>query len=163
MVVTEHGLGKCRHFSICLCTVLMILSIKLNQSIHSLSLFVMVNSCTLLPQNVLIHLNTLRPRRNGQHFADDIFKHIFFNENVWILIKISLKFVRKGPVYNIPALVQIMAWRRPLSEPMMDSLPTHICVTLPQWVNSLMPLKCKSFDSKMHLKRFVCKMAAILC
>ena len=38
----------------------------------------------------------------------------------------------------MPALVQIMAWRRPgdkpLSEPMMVSLPTHICVTRPQWV-----------------------------
>ena len=46
----------------------------------------------------------------------------------------------KGPIYNIPALVQIMAWRRPsdkpLSEPMMDSLSMHICVTRPQWVNS---------------------------
>ena len=29
------------------------------------------------------------------------------------LIKISLKFVRKSPINNIPALVQIMAWRRP--------------------------------------------------
>ena len=32
-----------------------------------------------------------------------------------------------------------MAWRRsgdkPLSEPMLVSLPTHICVTWPQWVN----------------------------
>ena len=84
-------------------------------------------------------VNTLRPRRNEQHFADDIFKRIFFNENVWISIKISLKFVPKGPINNIPALIQIMAWRRsgdkPLSEPMMVSLPTHICVTRPQWVN----------------------------
>ena len=35
--------------------------------------------------------------------------------------------------------VQIMAWRRPsdkpLSEPMMVSLLTHICVTRPKWVN----------------------------
>ena len=84
-------------------------------------------------------VNTLRPRRNEQHFADDIFKRIVFNENVWISIKISLKFVPKGPINNIPALGQIMAWRRsgdkPLSEPMMVSLPTHICVTRPQWVN----------------------------
>ena len=76
--------------------------------------------------------NTLSPRQNGRHFADDI----FLNENVSIAIKISLKFVPKGPVNNIPALVQIMAWRRPgdklLSEPMMVSLPTHICVTRPQ-------------------------------
>ena len=83
-------------------------------------------------------VNTLSLRRNEQHFADDIFKRIFFNENVWISIKISLKFVPKGPINNIPALVHIMAWRRsgdkPLSESMMVSLPTHICVTWPQWV-----------------------------
>ena len=63
----------------------------------------------------------------------------FFNESVWIPIKISSKFVPKGPINNIPALVQIMAWRRPgdkpLSESMMVSLPTHICVTRLQWVN----------------------------
>ena len=81
---------------------------------------------------------TLRLRQNGCHFTDDIFKCIFLNENVSIAIKISLKFVPKGPINNIPALVQIMAWRHPgdksLSEPMMVSLPTHICVTRPQWV-----------------------------
>ena len=57
---------------------------------------------------------------------------------LWILIKISLKFVPKGPINNIPALVQIMSWHRlgakPLSEPMMVGLPTHICVTQSQWV-----------------------------
>ena len=67
-----------------------------------------------------------------------ILKWIFFNENVWISIEISLKFVPKGPINNIPALVQIMAWRRlgdkPLSELMVVSLLTHICVTRPQWV-----------------------------
>ena len=85
-------------------------------------------------------LNTLRPRQNRRHFADDIFKCIFLNENVWTSINISVKFVPKGPINHIPALVQIMAWRRPgdkpLSEPMMISLPTHICVTRPQWVNN---------------------------
>ena len=72
-------------------------------------------------------------------FANDTFKRIFLNENVRISIKISLKFVPKGPINNYPALVQIMAWRRsgdkPLFEPMMVSLLTHICVTRPQWVN----------------------------
>ena len=85
-------------------------------------------------------VNTLRPRQTEQHSADDIFKRICFNENVWISIKISLKFVPKGPINNIPALVQIMAWRRsgdkPLSEPMMVSLPTHICITRTQWVRT---------------------------
>ena len=83
-------------------------------------------------------VNTLRPRQNGRRFADT-FKPIFLNENVRISIKISLKFVPKGQINNIPALVQIMAWRRPgdkpLSGPMMVGLPTHICVTRPQWVN----------------------------
>ena len=85
-----------------------------------------------------IWINTLRPRQNGRYFADDIFKCIFLNENVWISIKISLKFVPRGPINNIPSLVQIMAWRRsgdkPLSETMMVSLTTHICVTRLQWV-----------------------------
>ena len=67
-----------------------------------------------------------------------IFKCIFLNENAWISIKVSLTFVPKGPINNIPALVQIMAWRRsgdkPLSEPVMVSLPTHKCVTRPQSV-----------------------------
>ena len=73
--------------------------------------------------------NALRPRQNDRHFPDDLFKCIFLNENVWISIKNSLKFVPKGPIDNIPALVQIMAWRRlgdkPLSEPMIVRLPTH--------------------------------------
>ena len=43
--------------------------------------------------------------KNGHHFPDDIVKWIFLNENVSILIDISLKVVPKGPNNNIPALV----------------------------------------------------------
>ena len=86
-------------------------------------------------------INTSRPRQNGRHFADDTFKRIFLNGNVRISIKISLKFVPNVQFDNIPALVQIMAWRRlgdkPLSGPMMVILLTHICVTRPQWVNDI--------------------------
>ena len=86
------------------------------------------------------HYNISRPRQNGCHFPDNIFKCIFLNENVWFSISISLKFVPKGTINNIPALVQIMAWRRPgdkpLSEPMVVSLLTHICATRPQWDKS---------------------------
>ena len=76
--------------------------------------------------------------------SDNLFKCIFLNDNVWISNKISLKFVPEGSINIIPALVQIMAWRqpgdKPLSEPMMMvRLPTHICVTQPQWVNTLRP------------------------
>ena len=46
-------------------------------------------------------VNTLRPRQNGRHFPDDIFECIFLNENVFISIKISLKFVPKGQINNI--------------------------------------------------------------
>ena len=53
--------------------------------------------------------NTLRAKQNGHHFEDDICKCMFLNENVRISIKISLK----GPISNISALVQIMAWCRP--------------------------------------------------
>ena len=88
----------------------------------------------------VIPFNTLRPRQNGRYFADDTFKCIFLNENYFIIIRISLKFVPKGPITIIPALIQIMAWRRPgdkpLSEAMLVSLLTHICVTRPEWVNT---------------------------
>ena len=101
-------------------------------------------------------LNTLRPRQNGRHFADDIFKRIFLYENIWIPIKISLKFVPRGSINNIPALVQIMAWRRPgdkpLSKPMMGSLLTHICVTRPQWVNDKILPKTLSYELKLNGK-----------
>ena len=70
-----------------------------------------------------VTLNILRPRQHGRHFQDDIFKCIFVKENIWVSIKISLKFVPKVSINNIPALVQTMAWRwpgdKPLSEPMM--------------------------------------------
>ena len=63
-----------------------------------------------------------------------IFKYIFLTENLGISIKISLKVVPYGPITNTPALVQIMAWRRsgdkPLSEPVMNSSPTHIYASL---------------------------------
>ena len=95
-----------------------------------------------LPMLSIHLLNTLRPRQNGRHFADHTFKRIFLNENVVILIQISLKFVPKGPINNIPALVQMMAWGqpgdKPLSEAMMVSLLTHICVTWPQWVKPVL-------------------------
>ena len=57
-------------------------------------------------------INTFRPRQNRSHFADDMFKCIFLNENVWITLKILLQFVPYDSMNNITALVQIMAWRR---------------------------------------------------
>ena len=82
-------------------------------------------------------LNTLRPRYICRHCADN-FKSISFNEKVSISLEMWLKFVPKVRINNIPAFVQMMVWHRPgkksLSEPMMVSLLTHICVTRPQWM-----------------------------
>ena len=46
----------------------------------------------------LSRINTSRPRWNGHHVADSIFKHIFYNKKVWIWIKTSLK----GPFDSKP-------------------------------------------------------------
>ena len=83
-------------------------------------------------------LNKLK--QYGCHFADCIFKCIYLNENIWISKTISLKFLPEGPINIIAAMVQMMAWHqpgaKPLSEPMMASFPTHICITRPQWVDT---------------------------
>ena len=82
--------------------------------------------------------HTLRLWQNRHHFANDIWKNILLNENVWLPIKISMTINLKGPINNIPALVQIMIWGRqgdkPLSKLMIIILLMHICVTRPQWV-----------------------------
>ena len=86
------------------------------------------------------YINSLRPRQDGRHFPD-IFKCLFLNENVWILLKISLNFVPEVWINIIQPSVKIMAWCRPgaksLSEPMIVNLLMHICVTRPQWRNMM--------------------------
>ena len=78
-------------------------------------------------------------RSKTDTISQTTFWSAFFNENVWILLRISLKFVSNVRINIIPALDQMMVWCRPrdkpLSEPMMVSLLTHICVNRPQWVN----------------------------
>ena len=77
-------------------------------------------------------------REKWRPFLQTIFSDAFSWINIWISIKILLKFVSYGLIDNIPSLVQ-MAWHRPgdkpLSEPMMVNLLTHIHVTGPQWIN----------------------------
>ena len=101
---------------------------------HKWSFIIASNCCSF------IIINTLRLRQNGRHFPDNIFKWIFVNENVWILIKVSLKFVPKGSIDNNPAPVQIMAWRRigdkPLSEPMLTWFTDAYMRTRWRWVNT---------------------------
>ena len=86
--------------------------------------------------------NTLRLRQNGPHFS----KCIFLNENVWIVIKISMKFVLQSPINNIPALVQMMAWHRPGNKPLSESMmissmtQTSYTKTLPVKTNNIKSL-----------------------
>ena len=102
--------------------------------------------CNTYNKQPLAWINSLRLSRNRRYLADDIFKCISLTENVLISIKISLKFITKCQINIIPALVQILAWRRPgvkpLYEPMMIIILTHMCVTRPQWVNNV--TKCRT-------------------
>ena len=93
------------------------------------------------PQNNIISL-THWGRDKSTPFRRRHFQMHFLEWKCINLIDISLKFVPEGRINNIQALVQIMAWcwlgDKPLSELMMVSLLTHICVTQPQWVNDSM-------------------------
>ena len=103
-------------------------------------------------------INSLKPRRCRRHFEDDIFKCIFLNEKILIPSKIPLKFIPKGPINNIPALVQIMAWCRPVDKPLCEPIMIislmHICITQPQWVKwvtYIYRVHCCFFVIQWHL------------
>ena len=69
-------------------------------------------------------VNTLRQRQNGGYFADNMLKCTFFKERFDILIQISLKFVTKVPIDDMPTLIQIMAWHRTGAKPLSESMMT---------------------------------------
>ena len=105
--------------------------------------------------------HTLKPRQNGRHFSGVIFKFIFLYENWCALIQISLKFVPKGPINNIPlpAMVEIMAWcqtgDKPLSElTMVEFTDAYICTSL--GLNELYMLSSNNED-------IFCATAGIFC
>ena len=69
------------------------------------------------PVPAIVNIDSFKAKQNRRHFADAVSKCNFMNENVWIPMKISLKFVPKGQINDISALVQIMAWRRTGEKP----------------------------------------------
>ena len=110
----------------------------------------------------MLSINALGLRQNGRRFADDIFNCIFLNGNLWISLKISLNFVPEVRFNNLPALIQIMAWRRsgdkPLSGTMMVNLLTHICVTRPQWVKDAAWPESRAVclcEEHIHIKTYI--------
>ena len=98
---------------------------------------------------------TLRPRQNGRHFPD-IFKCIFLNENVWIPVKISLKFVPKGPINNIPALHYLNQWwfvyRRIYASLGLNELKIQHCIQCGNCKDNLNLMHWPLGDMAMNLK-----------
>ena len=89
---------------------------------------------------------------------------IFLNENDRISIKVSLKFVSKGPIDNIPAMIQIMAWHRtgdnPLPEPMLTQFPDAYMRNDPavNWPMCLQQTKdCECFVSEFPARKYSSK------
>ena len=83
---------------------------------------------------LFIHQIQRRLTHRGREISQTIFPNAFFFMKMY---EFWLKLILKGPINNIPALVQIMDCRRPgdnpLFESMMVNLPTHICVTRSQF------------------------------
>ena len=70
-------------------------------------------------------------------------------------IKISLKFITKGLINDIPGLVQIVAWRQPGDNPLSE--PMNIRIIRPQWVQ-ITPTSTSGFPSKVITIRPVMRM-----
>ena len=82
--------------------------------------------------------NTLRPKQMAT-----VFTATNSNENVWISVKISLKFVPGGPINNIQVLVQIMAWRRPGDELLFDPMMIYWRIHATKGLNELICCKIR--------------------
>ena len=84
--------------------------------------------------SALVWLNTLRPRHDGCHVTDDIFKYISLNGNNCVLLKFYLEIVPKGPMNNKTALFQMMVrgWTcdNPLSKPIKAKWRTYASLDL---------------------------------
>ena len=94
------------------------------------------------------------------------------NENVWMSIKISLKFIPKVLINNIPSSIGwnnglVPTRHKPLSEPMMIILLMHKRITRTQWVKSfntkwvkiitdhLLIIQLHCFKEQIHDTRWV--------
>ena len=94
---------------------------------------------------ISLMVNTLRPRQNGRHFPYDIFKCIFFYENPWISIKISLKFFPR--VQLTISQHWFRKWfgayqsKSHCLNQCLVSLLAHLCVIRPQWVKLIYAIR----------------------
>ena len=83
----------------CMCRKSYVLPTNLAQPLYKLRLNYYIGIATLE------ELSSSPLGQNYRHFPEDIFRCVFVNEKVGILIKSSLKFVPPGSINNIPALV----------------------------------------------------------
>ena len=90
-------------------------------------------------------LNTLGPRKNGQHLANDIFNSIFVFETCINLIKISLRLVCKGLASNKPTVVLIIGvyMGDPAQVSQINSL-TIVCTTVYSGTDQRKQQSCES-------------------
>ena len=91
-----------------------------------------------LRKNNRTFLNTLRPRQNSRHFADNISNCNLLKENIWIYIIVLMKFVPWGSIDNMPDFGRIMACRRQTSDCLITA---HNCGTRPRWFNTLLSVR----------------------
>ena len=116
---------------------------------------------SILTPNIIKHIEaeTRRPPFCRRHFQMRFLERKCINVNNYSTVVCS-----QAPINNISALVQITARRcprnKPLSEPMMAYLPTHICITRPQWFNLSVP-KCwlalnnRNYQSKIYCREVI--------
>ena len=80
-------------------------------------------ACSFLVQDVEVSLSSVSTLGSTlAHGGRDKKTYKKKMSGMFISIKVSLKFVPQGPINNIPALVQIMAWCHPGNEPLSESM-----------------------------------------
>ena len=118
--------------------------------------WVLLLKCKESYASLLTHL----PGQNGHCLTDDIFKCIFLNENVWILIQFSLKFVPLGLVrhqaitWTNVVLVHWIIYSALVTMHIEWSLGNVSCFFFFLW--------CLYTDIKSAAASFVCKLANFL-
>ena len=87
--------------------------------------------------------------KNKQHFADDIFKFIFWYNNLCILVEISIEFVPSSPVGNTALLSRMMACRQTGDKPLycMCTNDSIVCWRICTSLGFSKFIECQDTDS----------------
>ena len=144
-------------------TLLIIILLIMFLAILKITLMVVMHQIVKSMQHIYIYIYIYIciPAYNDQH--TNAFETVDILRG-WGESMISLC-VPNNPINNIPALGQIMAWcrsgDRPLSEPMMIKLLTHLCFTLNkltcscQSIYLLLQVFRRTLDTPCHMRALV--------